>query len=57
MAAMSGGGLAKLLLLVANAQLVDLVDIVAGHRRQQIAVDPLPDRTQRAAREGCFGHV
>ena len=46
-----GGCLAKVFLLVGGGQLVDLLDIVAGHRRQQVAADPFPDRRQRAARD------
>ena len=37
-------------MLVGSCQLVDLVDIVAGHGWQQVAIDPFPNRSQRTAR-------
>jgi hypothetical protein len=45
----SGGDPQGAALIVGGDQLVDLLRIVARHRRQQIPADPFPDRSQRTA--------
>jgi hypothetical protein len=46
-----GGFLAGFLLIIGGDQLIYLFDVVARHGRQQVAADPIPDRSQRAAQD------